>query len=59
MQDVAIEKSRKFATDYNVHVSLLVHPRKEDENVKLGISSFYGSAKDTYTGGRYRINLAK
>jgi energy-coupling factor transporter ATP-binding protein EcfA2 len=47
MQDVAIEKFRKFATDYNVHVSLVVHPRKEDENVKLGISSFYGSAKAT------------
>jgi twinkle protein len=24
-----------------------VHPRKEDEGAKLGISSFYGSAKAT------------
>lgn len=47
MQDIAIEKFRKFATEYNVHVTLVVHPRKEDENAKLGISSFYGSAKAT------------
>jgi twinkle protein len=47
MQDIAIEKFRKFATDYNVHVTLVVHPRKEDEGAKLGISSFYGSAKAT------------
>ena len=45
MQDIAVEKFRKFATEYNVHVTLVVHPRKEDENAKLGISSFYGSAK--------------
>lgn len=47
MQDIAVEKFRKFATDYNVHVNLVVHPRKEDEGAKLGISSFYGSAKAT------------
>ena len=47
MQDIAIEKFRKFATDYNVHVTLVVHPRKEDEGAKLGMSSFYGSAKAT------------
>ena len=47
MQDVAIEKFRKFATQHNVHVTLVVHPRKEQEGSKLGISSFYGSAKAT------------
>ncbi len=47
MQDIAIEKFRKFATDYKVHVTLVVHPRKEDENAKLGMSSFFGSAKST------------
>ena len=46
-QDIAIEKFRKFATERNVHVTLVVHPRKEDEGVKLGISSIYGSAKAT------------
>jgi len=47
MQDRAIETFRKFATTHNVHVSLVVHPRKEDEGIKLGINSIFGSAKAT------------
>ena len=47
VQDVAIEKFRKFATDMNVHVTLVVHPRKEQEGTDLSLSSFYGSAKAT------------
>lgn len=47
VQDIAIEKFRKFATQHNVHLTLVVHPRKEDETAKLNISSFYGSAKAT------------
>ena len=47
VQDIAIEKFRKFATEHNVHVTLVVHPRKEDETSKLSISSFFGSAKAT------------
>ena len=47
VQDVAIEKFRKFATEKNVHISLVVHPRKEQEDSKLTISSIYGSAKAT------------
>jgi hypothetical protein len=47
VQDVAIEKFRKFATEHNIHITLVVHPRKEDETAKLNISSFYGSAKAT------------
>lgn len=47
VQDVAIEKFRKFATERNVHVTLVVHPRKEQEDAKLSMSSIYGSAKAT------------
>jgi twinkle protein len=47
IQDTAIEKFRKFATSHNVHISLVVHPRKEDEAAKLSMSSIYGSAKAT------------
>jgi twinkle protein len=47
VQDIAIEKFRKFATEHNVHLTLVVHPRKEDETSKLSISSIYGSAKAT------------
>ena len=47
IQDIAIEKFRKFATEKNIHVTLVVHPRKEEEGMKLGMSSVYGSAKAT------------
>jgi hypothetical protein len=47
VQDAAIEKFRKFATERNVHVTLVCHPRKEAEDTRLNISSFYGSAKAT------------
>ena len=47
IQDVAIEKFRKFATDRNVHISLVVHPKKQEEDSKLSIASIYGSAKAT------------
>eukprot|EP01083_Nonionella_stella_P238747 836449_1 len=46
-QDQAIEKLRKFATDKNVHVSLVIHPRKEQDGSPLGLSSVFGSAKAT------------
>ncbi len=39
VQDIAVAKFRKFATARNVHITLVVHPRKEDEGAKLGISS--------------------
>ena len=47
VQDVAIEKFRQFATAHNVHISLVVHPRKEQEDSRLSLSSIYGSAKAT------------
>jgi len=45
VQDAAVDKFRKFATDLNVHVTLVVHPRKEMEFAKLGMNSIYGGAK--------------
>ena len=47
MQDLAVEKFRKFSTERNIHITLIIHPRKEDEGSKLSISSIYGSAKST------------
>lgn len=47
VQDLAIEKFRTFASEHNVHISLVVHPRKEQEDSKLSLSSVYGSAKAT------------
>ncbi|GFE53780.1 DNA polymerase I [Babesia ovis] len=47
IQNKAIEKFRRFATHKNVHVSLVVHPRKEADGTPLGMSSVFGSVKST------------
>jgi twinkle protein len=46
-QDEALEKFRKFATIKNVHITLVVHPRKEAEDHDLTLASVFGSAKAT------------
>jgi twinkle protein len=38
---------RTLCNTYPFHVSLVVHPRKEDDNVPLGLSSISGTAKAT------------
>eukprot|EP00916_Digyalum_oweni_P026416 GHVL01043404.1.p1 GENE.GHVL01043404.1~~GHVL01043404.1.p1 ORF type:complete len:1456 (+),score=379.99 GHVL01043404.1:481-4368(+) len=47
LQNEAIDKFRRFATNNNVHISLVVHPRKEAEGQSLGLSSVFGSVKST------------
>ena len=47
LQEMALEKFRKFATEHNTHISLVIHPRKEDDDVELSLSSIFGSAKST------------
>lgn len=47
IQDRAIETFRHFASERNVHVSLVIHPRKESDKAVLGISSVFGTAKAT------------
>jgi len=46
VQDVIIQKFRKFATLHNVHMTLVIHPRKEDED-RLTSNSIFGGAKAT------------
>uniref|UniRef100_A0A8C5RHK4 Twinkle mtDNA helicase n=1 Tax=Laticauda laticaudata TaxID=8630 RepID=A0A8C5RHK4_LATLA len=45
LQDYIVGTFRKFATDNNCHVTLIIHPRKEDEERELQTSSIFGSAK--------------
>ncbi|TRY62956.1 hypothetical protein TCAL_13733, partial [Tigriopus californicus] len=45
-QDLIIERFRKFATLHNVHVTLVIHPRKENED-HLSTNSIFGGAKAT------------
>jgi twinkle protein len=45
LQEEAIHALRNFASKYNVHVTLVVHPRKESEGLPLEIYSVFGSGK--------------
>jgi twinkle protein len=47
LQDRAVHKLRAFANAKNVHISLVVHPRKVDDMQELGLSSVFGTAKAT------------
>lgn len=48
LQDHAIAEIRNFATQQDVHITLVVHPRKENgTNEELDIHSIFGSAKVT------------
>ena len=41
----AISLLRKCATEHNIHISLVIHPRKEDDGKLLQTASIYGTAK--------------
>lgn len=45
-QDLCVEKFRQFATLHNCHVTLVIHPRKEIEDM-LTIHSVFGGGKAT------------
>lgn len=46
-QDNIIAAFRSFATEYNCHVTLVIHPRKERAGENLGLNSVFGGAKAT------------
>jgi hypothetical protein len=43
----SVHKLRMFATDRGVHITLVIHPRKEDESTLLTLSSVFGTGKAT------------
>ncbi|KAI0231150.1 Twinkle protein, mitochondrial [Lamellibrachia satsuma] len=45
VQDKVISAFRKFATNMNCHVTLVIHPRKERDTDELTVASIFGSAK--------------
>ncbi len=47
VMDNAISKLRRFATEHNVHVSLVVHPRKENDDSAIQTASIFGTGKAT------------
>lgn len=46
-QDLVIGQCRKFATKYNCHLTLVIHPRKEQFNEDLTNMSIFGGGKAT------------
>jgi len=47
MQDDVIATIRRMATNHNVHITLVIHPRKSDDKDDLQVSSIFGTAKST------------
>jgi twinkle protein len=47
LQDYIIDKLRHFATEKNITIFVVIHPRKEEDGVELGLSSIGGTAKAT------------
>jgi twinkle protein len=45
LQERAIAGLRAFATEHSCHVTLVVHPRKEDDDAPLSTASIFGAAK--------------
>jgi twinkle protein len=47
LQDDLIAKLRTLATEKNVHITLVIHPKKTDDGQDLSISSIFGTSKST------------
>ena len=47
VQDYVMGELRSIATSYNVHIAVVIHPRKTEENEDIGIHSIYGTSKAT------------
>ncbi|XP_062859800.1 twinkle protein, mitochondrial [Trichomycterus rosablanca] len=45
MQDNIIGAFRKFATNSSCHVTMIIHPRKEEDDKELQTASIFGTAK--------------
>lgn len=60
-QDRVIGRIRQFASDRNVHVTLVIHPRKVDDGEDLNIASVFGGGKATQEADNVFIlqNLGK
>jgi twinkle protein len=47
IQDSVISGLRRFCSEKNVHITLVIHPKKVDDDDELTIASVFGSAKAT------------
>ena len=42
-----MSKLRQISINYNVHVAIVIHPKKVQDNEDLGLHSIYGTSKST------------
>ena len=47
LQDRVVSLLRQIATKHNVHIFLVVHPKKVEDDTNLNSGSIYGSSKIT------------
>jgi twinkle protein len=47
LQDTLMARLREITIRYNVHVVVVIHPRKTDDGEDIGIHSIYGTSKST------------
>lgn len=47
LQDRVVSDLRRLATDKNVHICLIIHPKKVEDDTNLNVSSIFGTAKST------------
>lgn len=57
-QDLIVHKFRKFATDHDCHVTVVIHPRKENAE-ELTNNSIFGGAKATQEADNVMILQVK
>ena len=55
LQDKALTLFRRFATEEDVHLTLVIHPKKEIEGQLLGMHSVFGGAKATQEADNVRL----
>lgn len=47
LQDKVMARLRKIATDYKIHMVVVIHPRKTEDSEDISIHSIYGTSKAT------------
>jgi twinkle protein len=45
LQDKVMSRLRKISTNYNVHMVIVIHPRKTEDSEDIQIHSIYGTSK--------------
>ncbi len=46
MQDRVVNELRRLATEKNVHIMLIIHPKKVEDDLNLNVASILGGKKD-------------